>query len=63
MPASDALITTVRPVVEVHISDATTREPYTMGLPAPATRHQVIGHGWRSNVRAIDWLPDAAGTG
>jgi len=29
-------------------------------LTAPATRHQVVGHGWRGYLEAVDWLIDAA---
>lgn len=53
----DALVTADRPAVEVHISDITAREPWRRtSLTAPATRHQVIGHGWRGYLEAIDWL-------
>ncbi|MGH2357211.1 MAG: type II 3-dehydroquinate dehydratase, partial [Candidatus Limnocylindria bacterium] len=44
----DALLASERPAVEVHISDITTREPWRRtSVTAPATRHQVIGRGWR----------------
>jgi len=60
----DALLTTDRPAVEVHISDITTREPWRrVSVTAPATRHQVIGHGWRGYLEAIDWLLGAATDG
>jgi 3-dehydroquinate dehydratase II len=53
----DALLTADRPVVEVHISDIATREPWRrVSVTAPATRHQVIGHGWQGYLEAIDWL-------
>ena len=53
----DALLTAGRPAVEVHISDVNTREPWRRtSVTAPATRHQVIGHGWRGYLEAIDWL-------
>jgi 3-dehydroquinate dehydratase-2 len=56
----DALVTADRPAVEVHISDITVREPWRRtSLTAPATQHQVIGHGWRGYLEAIDWLLDA----
>ena len=56
----DALVTAARPAVEVHISDITAREPWRRtSVTAPATRHQVIGHGWRGYLEAIDWLLDA----
>jgi 3-dehydroquinate dehydratase II len=58
----DALLTADRPAVEVHISDITTREPWRrVSVTAPATRHQVIGHGWRGYLEAIDWLLEGAG--
>ena len=57
----DALIATDRPAVEVHISDITAREPWRqVSVTAPATRHQVIGQGWRGYLEAIDWLHDSA---
>jgi 3-dehydroquinate dehydratase-2 len=56
----DALLTADRPAVEVHISDIATREPWRrVSVTAPATQHQVIGHGWRGYLEAIDWLLDA----
>ncbi len=55
----DALLTADRPAVEVHISDIANREPWRRtSVTAPATRHQVIGHGWRGYLEAIDWLLD-----
>ena len=43
--------------MEVHISDINAREPWRrVSVTAPATRHQVIGHGWRGYLEAIDWL-------
>jgi 3-dehydroquinate dehydratase II len=53
----DALVTSGSPAVEVHISDINAREPWRRtSVTAPATRHQVIGHGWRGYLEAIDWL-------
>lgn len=58
----DALLTADRPAVEVHISDIAAREPWRrVSVTAPATRHQVIGHGWRGYLEAIDWLLEGAG--
>jgi 3-dehydroquinate dehydratase II len=55
----DALISAQRPTVEVHISDINAREPWRrVSVTAPATRHQVIGRGWRGYLEAIDWLLD-----
>ena len=57
----DALLTAGRPAVEVHISDITAREPWRRtSVTAPATRHQVIGRGWRGYLEAIDWLLENA---
>jgi 3-dehydroquinate dehydratase II len=53
----DALVTAGRPAVEVHISDTAAREPWRRtSLTAPASAHQVIGHGWGGYLEAIDWL-------
>ncbi|HEX7225938.1 MAG TPA: type II 3-dehydroquinate dehydratase [Candidatus Limnocylindria bacterium] len=53
----DALLTSGRPAVEVHISDIAAREPWRrVSVTAPATSHQVIGRGWRGYLEAIDWL-------
>jgi 3-dehydroquinate dehydratase-2 len=57
----DALLSADRPAVEVHISDIASREPWRrISVTAPATRHQVIGRGWRGYLEAIDWLLEAA---
>ena len=53
----DALLAADRRAVEVHISDTTAREPWRhVSVTAPATRHQVVGRGWRGYLEAIDWL-------
>jgi 3-dehydroquinate dehydratase-2 len=53
----DALLACERPVVEVHISDIATREPWRrVSVTAPATAHQVVGRGWTGYLEAIDWL-------
>jgi 3-dehydroquinate dehydratase-2 len=57
----DALLNADRPAVEVHISDIASREPWRrISVTAPASRHQVIGQGWRGYLEAIDWLLEAA---
>jgi 3-dehydroquinate dehydratase-2 len=57
----DALVASGRPTVEVHISDITAREPWRrVSVTAPATRHQIIGRGWRGYLEAMDWLLDHA---
>ena len=56
----DALLTSGRPAVEVHISDITAREPWrARSVTAPATAHQIVGHGWRGYLEAIGWLLEA----
>jgi 3-dehydroquinate dehydratase II len=53
----DALVGCERPAVEVHISDITAREPWRrVSVTAAATRHQIIGRGWRGYLEAVDWL-------
>jgi 3-dehydroquinate dehydratase-2 len=53
----DALVGSGKPAVEVHISDITAREPWRrVSVTAPATRHQIIGRGWRGYLDAVDWL-------
>jgi 3-dehydroquinate dehydratase II len=55
----DALLASGRSAVEVHISDTAARETWRRtSVTAPATRHQVIGAGWRGYLEAIDWLLD-----
>jgi 3-dehydroquinate dehydratase-2 len=57
----DALLTAEKPAVEVHITDIKAREPWRrVSVTAPATRHQIIGRGWRGYLEAIDWLLDSA---
>lgn len=57
----DALLACGRPAVEVHITDITAREPWRrISVTAPATRHQIAGHGWLGYLEAIDWLLDAS---
>ena len=56
----DALLTCGRPAVEVHISDIHAREPWrALSVTAPATAHEIVGHGWRGYLEAIDWLLEA----
>lgn len=53
----DALVACERPAVEVHISNVNAREPWRrVSVTAPATRHQIIGRGWRGYMEAVDWL-------
>jgi 3-dehydroquinate dehydratase-2 len=53
----DALVACGRPVVEVHISDTSTREPWRRtSVTAPAARTSVVGKGWRGYLEAVDLL-------
>jgi 3-dehydroquinate dehydratase II len=53
----DALLACGRPVVEVHISDTSAREPWRRtSVTAPATQSSVIGKGWRGYLEAVDLL-------
>lgn len=55
----DALVACERPVVEVHITDVHAREEWRhVSVLEPAVRHQVIGHGWKGYLEAIDLLLD-----
>lgn len=55
----DALVGCGKPVAEVHISDTQAREPWRrVSVTAPASRHQVIGHGWEGYLEAVDLLTD-----
>ena len=53
----DALLGCGRPVIEVHISDVTKREPWRrVSVIEPATRGRVVGKGWRGYLEALDLL-------
>ena len=53
----DALLGCGRPVVEVHISDTSAREPWRrVSVTAPAARASVIGKGWQGYLEAVDLL-------
>jgi 3-dehydroquinate dehydratase-2 len=53
----DALAACDRPVVEVHISDTSAREPWrAVSVTAPATVAQIVGHGWQGYLEALDLL-------
>lgn len=55
----DALLGCGRPVIEVHISDTSAREPWRrVSVTAPAARASVIGKGWRGYLEAVDLLLD-----
>lgn len=53
----DALVACERPAIEVHITDVHAREEWRhVSVLEPAVRHQVIGHGWKGYLEAIDLL-------
>ncbi len=57
----DALLASGRPVVEVHISDTTAREPWRrISVTAPAARASVIGKGWNGYLDAVDLLVEGS---
>lgn len=53
----DALLGAERPIVEIHISDISTREPWRrVSVIEPVTSHRIMGRGWRGYLDAIDVL-------
>jgi 3-dehydroquinate dehydratase-2 len=55
----DALVAAGKPVVEVHISDISKREPWRrISLLEPIARHRIVGHGAQGYIEAIDLLVD-----
>ena len=53
----DALVACARPVIEVHMSDTSIREPWRrVSVTAPAARTSVIGKGWQGYLEAVDLL-------
>lgn len=53
----DALLGADVPIVEVHISDIMSREPWRrISLIEPVTSHRVIGRGWQGYLEAVDLL-------
>ena len=53
----DALLGAERPVVEVHISDITKREPWRrVSVIEPVVSHRILGRGWRGYLDAVDLL-------
>ena len=56
----DALVASARPVIEVHISDTSAREPWRrVSVTAAAARTSVIGKGWQGYLEAVDLLTNA----
>lgn len=53
----DALLGAECPVVEIHISDLTKREPWRqLSVVEPVASHRIMGHGWQGYLEAIDYL-------
>jgi len=53
----DALRSCACPIVEVHISDISSREPWRQhSITAAAASHQITGKGWQGYLEALDWL-------
>jgi 3-dehydroquinate dehydratase-2 len=53
----DALLGAECPVVEVHISDIYSREPWRhVSVVEPVASHRVMGRGWQGYLEAIDLL-------
>jgi 3-dehydroquinate dehydratase II len=58
----DALVACERPVVEVHISDISSREEWRRrSVTASAARELITGRGWRGYLDAADLAGDLAG--
>jgi len=57
----DALVACERPVVEVHISDISSREEWRQrSVTAGAARELITGRGWRGYLDAADLAADLA---
>ena len=60
----DALVGAECPIVEIHISDIMSREPWRhVSVIEPVVSHRIIGRGWQGYLDAIDYLhgqPDTA---
>lgn len=53
----DAIKAVPRPVVEVHLSDLSQREPFRrVSVLKDVCAHQIMGKGFQSYSEAIDWL-------
>lgn len=53
----DAIKAVPRPVVEVHLSDLSLREPFRRNsVLKDVCAHQIMGKGFQSYSEAIDWL-------
>ena len=53
----DALADVDGPIVEIHISDIMSREPWRrVSVIEPVVSHRIMGRGWRGYLEAIDVL-------
>jgi 3-dehydroquinate dehydratase-2 len=58
----DALAGAERPIIEVHISDIRSREPWRrVSVIEPAVTGTVIGKGWQGYLEAVDRLLELEG--
>jgi 3-dehydroquinate dehydratase-2 len=58
----DAILGAERPVIEVHVSDIRTREPWRrLSVIELAVSGQVIGRGWQGYLDAVDLLLEKEG--
>jgi len=58
----DALVGAERPIIEVHISDIRSREPWRrVSVIEPAVTGTVIGKGWQGYLEAVDRLLELEG--
>ena len=58
----DALKMLTVPIVEVHLSDPATREPFRhFSFVAPCAAHIITGQGAKGYLQALDWLAAQGG--